>query len=135
MITIIDTTTYAHCSPRNYKQIPVEDVIPKEPCLTYSRYEVLQQKIRKVYFDFDGIPNDNAMLIVSFIDDYNMYIVSKKYVKEPIEFVYTVNSESPNHPGVGSHIIQSFTYESNQLAEPERVYTPSLPTENEIPAS
>lgn len=105
MITIIDTTTYAHCSPRNYKQIPVEDVIPKEPCLTYSRYEVLQQKIRKVYFDFDGIPNDNAMLIVSFIDDYNMYIVSKKYVKEPIEFVYTVNSESPNHPGVGSHII------------------------------
>ena len=105
MITIIDTTAYAHCSPRNYKQIPIEDAIPKEPCLTYSRYEVLQQKIRKVYFDFDGVPDNNFELIKEFIEDYNAYIISKEYVKEPIEFVHTINSNSPNHPGIGSHII------------------------------
>ena len=105
MITVIDTTTYAHCSPRNYKQIPIEDAIPKEPCLTNSRYEVLQQKIRKIYFDIDGVPDDDILLIYSFIDDYNAYIISKGYVKEPIKFVYTDNSNSPNHPGIGSHII------------------------------
>ena len=105
MITVIDTTAYTQCSPRNYKQIPIEDAIPKEPCLTYSRYEVLQQKIRKMYFDFDGIPDNNFGLIREFIDDYNAYIISKEYVKEPIEFICTVNSNSPNHPGIGSHII------------------------------
>lgn len=105
MITVIDTTAYAHCSPRNYKQIPVEEAIPKEPCLTYSRYEVLQQKIRKIYFDFDGVPDNNFALIREFIEDYNTYIISKGYVKEPIEFACTMNSNSPNHPGIGSHII------------------------------
>ena len=109
MITVIDTTAYAHCSPKNYKQIPIQDAIPSEPCLTYSRYEVLQQKIRKIYFDFDGVPEDKSELIREFIADYNKYMISKEYIKESIEFVLTTNSHSPNHPGIGSHIIAKNT--------------------------
>ena len=105
MITVIDTTAYAHCSPRNYKQLPVDQVIPEQPCTEYSRYEVLQQKIRKMYFDFDGIPDDNIQLLRDFIEDYNTFLILKDYIKEPIDFVSTINTRSPNHPGIGSHII------------------------------
>lgn len=105
MITVIDTTAYAHCSPRNYKQIPVDQAIPEEPCVEFSRYEVLQQKIRKMYFDFDGIPNDNYNLLREFVEDYNNFLISKDYIKEPIEFISTINTRSANHPGIGSHII------------------------------
>ena len=105
MITVIDTTAYAHCSPKNYKQLPVDRVIPEQPCTEYSRYEVLQQKIRKMYFDFDGIPDDNVQMLRDFIEDYNTFLISKEYIKEPIDFVSTINTRSPNHPGIGSHII------------------------------
>ncbi len=105
MITVIDTTAYAHCSPRNYKQIPIDQAIPEQPCLDYSRYEVLQQKIRKMYFDFDGIPEDNSQLLRDFVEDYNGFLLSKEFINEPIEFVSTINTHSPNHPGIGSHMI------------------------------
>ena len=105
MITVIDTTAYAHCSPRNYKQIPIEQAIPEQPCVEYSRYEVLQQKIRKMYFDFDGVPDNNAQLLRDFIEDYNGFLITKEYIDEPIEFVSTLNTHSSNHPGIGSHII------------------------------
>ena len=105
MITVIDTTAYAHCSPRNYKQIPIDQAIPEEPCIEYSRYEVLQQKIRKLYFDFDGIPDYNYNLLREFIEDYNSFLISKDYINEPIDFISTINTYSPNHPGIGSHII------------------------------
>lgn len=105
MITIVDVTDFAQCSPRRYKQIPVEDAIPEEPIKEYSRYEVLQQKIRKMYFDLDGIPNDNSKLLRDFIEDYNQYLINKEIIKEPIEFVATINTNSTNHPGIGSHII------------------------------
>ena len=105
MITVIDTTSYGHCSPRNYKQITIESAIPEEPCLEFSRYEVLQQKIRKMYFDLDGIPDDNAKLLHDFIEDYNAYLISKEIISEPIDFVSTLNANSANHPGIGAHII------------------------------
>lgn len=105
MITVVDVTAFSQCSPRNYKQIAIDDAIPLQPCTEYSRYEVLQQKIRKLYFDFDGVPDDNAKLFRDFVEDYNEYMVSKGYIEEPIEFICTFNTHSPNHPGLGAHII------------------------------
>ena len=109
MITIIDATSFNQCSPKNYKQIPMANAIPSKPCTEYSRYEVLQQRIRKMYFDIDGVPDDRFRLITDFIDDYNKYLISKEYINEPVEFVITTNSHSPNHPGIGSHIVAKST--------------------------
>ena len=105
MITVVDVTAFSQCSPRNYKQITVENAIPLQPCTEYSRYEVLQQKIRKIYFDFDGVPDDNAKLFRDFIEDYNEYMINKGYIEEPVEFICTLNTHSTNHPGLGAHII------------------------------
>lgn len=105
MITVVDVTNFNQASPRNYKQIPLADAIPAIPCTEYSRYEVLQQKIRKLYFDLDGIPNDDAKLLRDFIEDYNRYLINKEIITDPIEFVATINTNSSNHPGIGSHII------------------------------
>lgn len=109
MITVVDVTSFSQCSRRRYKQIPIASAVPSEPCTEYSRYEVLQQKIRKMYFDFDGVPEDQFSLFREFVEDYNNYLIDKDYIKSPIEFVITTNSRSTNHPGLGSHIIAKST--------------------------
>lgn len=104
--TYIDATDFSHCSPRSYKHTRnINDLIPSTLCTEYSRYEVLQQQIRKIYFDVDGVKDEDFSLVRNFADSYNEFMMSKGYIKEPIEFAYTINTASANHSGLSSHIV------------------------------
>ncbi len=104
--TYVDATDFSQCSPRRYKTTRcVHDLIPEVPFMEYSRYEVLQQQIRKIYFDIDGIKDEDFSIVRNFSDSYNEFMMNKGYINEPIEFAYTINSASANHSGLSSHII------------------------------
>lgn len=104
--TYVDATDFSQCSPSKYKTTRcMNELVPETPCLEYSRYEVLQQRIRKIYFDIDGIKDDDFSIVRNFADSYNEFMMSKGYIKEPIDFACTINSASTNHSGLSSHIV------------------------------
>lgn len=119
MITVVDITDYTQNRYKNYKSIRMEEAIPANVCLDYSRFEILRQTMRRLYIDIDGVKgvNDDSY-VKEFIKLFNKFIISSGYAKEPIEFVYTTNFNSAAHPGAGYHLFAKsvqMNYTKNRL--------------------
>jgi len=111
-IIVVDCEDFGQASPRRYKEISINEAIPIIPELKYSRYEVLNKPVRKVYFDFDGIPDtpENQNLPDRFIEKWvqfmNSYNSSTKNILENnAVYVKTTNHDSQVHNGFSSHVI------------------------------
>jgi ferredoxin-thioredoxin reductase catalytic subunit len=86
----------------------VQDAIPATVETSFSRYEVLNGKYRTVYFDLDGIPDDeNAENVPDeFVHAWFAFMKKSKFIKgDDIKYVRTKNHSSPTHKGFSSHVI------------------------------
>ena len=107
-IQVIDCTDFHQCTPNNYKEIPITEAIPAEPQLQFSRYEILDTYCRKVYFDFDGIPDDGQHEDIpdKFVKEWVRWMHSKGFLKtEDVKYVKTTNHASTAHKGFSAHVI------------------------------
>lgn len=112
-INIVDCTDYTQCSANNYKQIPLTEAFSFDtPELSFSRYEVLNNQERKIYLDFDGLPEteEGENMPKNFITDFEPYLIStlpenEKENWEPLKCVITKNHDSTSHKGYSSHVI------------------------------
>ena len=108
MITVLDCVRFSENVPSNYKLVKIEEAIPDEPCTTTSRYEVIEQKLRRMYFDLDGIPAVMADEIIdSFIDDMIKFMLKRHIMTKNTILRRTENRHSVTHPGVGFHVLAS----------------------------
>lgn len=110
LIKIVDCTAYNQTAPRNHKACLVQDAIPTTVETSFSRYEVLDKSFRTVYFDLDGIPDDeNAENVPDeFVRAWFAFMKKSKFVKtdiDDIKYVRTKNHASPTHKGFSSHVI------------------------------
>lgn len=108
-IVVVDCTNFNQTSANNYKNVSIAEAIPDTPVLTFSRYEILNQLVRKIYFDFDGIPDtpegekipDEFMIEwIKFMDEY-----TKTNKFSNIKYVKTTNHHSTTHNGFSAHVI------------------------------
>lgn len=111
-VLIVDCESFDQASRRNYKLINFTDAIPEQPELKFSRYEVLNKPVRRVYFDFDGIPDvpENYDLPDRFVAAWIEFMKGSNgnnsvMTEERNEYVKTTNHASQVHSGFSSHII------------------------------
>ena len=107
-ITVVDCKDFTENTANNYKEVPIDEAIPNEPERGYSRYEVLDHSIRRMYFDFDGIEDvpENESLPDEFVKDYVVWMNSIQQVFPPnVNYVKTTNHASTAHKGFSSHVI------------------------------
>ena len=108
IIKIIDLTDFHQARPNNYKEIDINEAIPDTPNLQISRYEVLNYYIRKVHFDFDGLPDtpEGREIPDNFVKAWAKWMYGQSLIpSEEIKYVKTTNSASATHKGFSSHII------------------------------
>ena len=109
MITIIDVNnSFNEASRKNWKKVPiinlVEDMNKKTVNTTVSRYEILNSRMRKVYFDIEKIPADQPDLINEIIVKLQKFYQDKLKL-ESIKEVHTLNTGSKTHEGLSYHLI------------------------------
>ena len=108
-ITVVDCTDFSQSGKRNYKQIDINEAFPPNPELSFSRYDVLNKNVRKVYFDFDGIPNteENENIPDKFVEGWFNFIKrsNDNIQNDTLHYVKTYNYGSTLHAGYSSHII------------------------------
>lgn len=107
-IRIVDCTNFNQASRRNHKNCLIQDAIPSTVETSFSRYEVLNIPFRTVYFDLDGIPDDeNAENVPDeFVQAWFAFMKKSKFIKQDnIKYVRTKNHASPTHRGFSSHVI------------------------------
>jgi hypothetical protein len=105
---IVDCTDFKQSGPRNHKWCSTLDAIPETVETSFSRYEVLNCPRRTVYFDLDGIPDDeNAENVPDeFVHAWFAFMKKSKFIKgDDIKYVRTKNHASPTHKGFSSHVI------------------------------
>ena len=108
MITVLDCVRFSENLPSNYKLVNIEEAIPDEPCSTTSRYEVIEQKLRRMYFDLDGIPAEMAdEMLTSFKEDMIKFMMKRQICTGKTKLRHTENRHSVTHPGVGFHVLVS----------------------------
>ena len=111
MISIVNCTEFAQCRKDMYETIPIESAFSFDSVeRNFSRYEVLSNTIRKLYFDIDGIPLTDENLVHEFMREYEEFFKTKiKNISsdftEPFKYVITSNKNSSTHPGLSYHII------------------------------
>lgn len=109
-IRIVDCTNFNQTAPRNHKKCLVQEAIPTTVETSFSRYEVLDKPFRTVYFDLDGIPDDeNAENVPDeFVKAWFAFMKRSECVitdADDIKYVRTKNHASPTHKGFSSHVI------------------------------
>lgn len=114
-VRVTSIQSYKQSYARNYKYISLEDILinlsdgylnNKVETKT-SRYEVLSNITRKLYFDIENIPTDQPDLIHQIANDINIFIKNKDPVQvtEDLKFVKTINYSSSTHTGLSYHLI------------------------------
>ena len=100
--------SFTENSKRHQKYVEASEIIEtlnkRELIHTYSRYEVLNKRIRRVYFDIEKIPKENTTLINDIIDSLKKFYCEKLGITE-IEHVITYNYGSKTHEGLSYHVI------------------------------
>lgn len=108
-IEVVDCTDFKQCKREAYKHIPIETAFSFEkPELTFSRYEILRNPVRKVFYDLDGIPDNEEghALPLQFIEAIEAFIRANTNENfEPFKYVITTNHNSTAHVGFSAHII------------------------------
>lgn len=110
MITIIDCKqSYTEASPRNYKKVSLQSVIDEISDRTVhtdkSRYEVLREPERRIYFDIEGIPEDKPEMISEIVGKLDAYLKSIRLIDHDLKYALTYNSGSLTHKGLSYHLI------------------------------
>lgn len=118
MIKTISIRSYKEARPKRYRYETVEDICGDIlTCIQddiihsdTSKYEVLTNKVRRLYFDIENIPSDNVNLINDIENDINTFIKNKdansgKQMNEDMKFVQTINQGSKTHNGLSYHLI------------------------------
>ena len=111
MIKVVDCTEFAQCRKDMYKSIPIESVFSFDTVeMNFSRYEILNNDVRKLYFDIDGVPLMNENLVHEFMHTYEEFFKTKindasNTFTEPFKYVITSNKNSSTHPGLSHHVI------------------------------
>ena len=110
MITVVDcVNSYNEASPRNYKKLPIEDVINefgrKEIIHDKSRYEILKNPERRIHFDIERIPSDKPEIINDIIRNLGEYMKSLKLIDKDLQYALSFNSGSLTHKGLSYHLI------------------------------
>ena len=118
-VLVVDCTDFNQNTPRNYKELDIHQAIPQTPITTFSRYEVLRESERRVYFDIDGVPEgeDVEQLPDRFVKAWAKFMKQQGFLEdENIRFVKTINHNSSTHEGFSSHIIcYDYRMEMNAL--------------------
>ena len=107
-VEVVDCTDFTQCRSDSYKFVPVENAFSFDtPELSFSRYEVLKNQYRKMYFDIDGVEDtpENQNIAQDFMRDYEEYLKTLVKLPEPLKYVITTNKNSTGHPGIGFHVI------------------------------
>ena len=112
MITTIDiNNSFTEASRRRWRKMSKADLIAemdkRTVNTTVSRYEVLCQRMRRVYFDVEKIPTDKPELINELITDLRKFYAKKLNFDDTqnINVVYTLNTGSKTHEGLSYHVI------------------------------
>ena len=110
MITVIDCVRFDENQAKNYKEVPIDQAFPLNYVITStSRYEILRNQWRKVYFDVDGVPDtpENQDLPVRFVKGWCKWIANFTHRPEleNMKYVITMNHDSVNHNGLSAHIV------------------------------
>ena len=107
-ILVVDCTEYNQTAGRNHKNMIVNDVIPKTVETSFSRYEVLRNPVRTIYFDIDGVPDDEhaESFPDEFVKAWAKFMKKSGFLKDTdIKYVRTKNHSSVSHKGFSSHVI------------------------------
>lgn len=113
-IYTIAITSYLQNRRNKWMRERVSDVIEsiklydisKVPNTTTSKYEVLREETRKIYFDIERIPHDDKTLIHQMLADINTFFRKKcgDQMHEDMKFILTYNKSSANHIGKSYHV-------------------------------
>lgn len=109
-ITIVDCKhSYRDAAKKHYKQLPLNTIIdeltPNKVISNYSRFEILNNKYCRIYFDIECIPKDKPNIIHTLINDLNTYMKSIHLITTDFKYALTFNPESANHKGLSYHLI------------------------------
>ena len=110
MITIVDCKqSYMEACFRNYKQVSLQSVIDEISNRTVhtekSRYEVLRENDRRIYFDIEGIPEDKPDMISDIVGNLDAYMKSIGLIDHDLKYALTYNAGSLTHKGHSYHLI------------------------------
>ena len=110
MITIIDCKqSYTEASPRNHKKIlytnVIDEISDRTVHMEKSRYEVLNNTIRRIYFDIECIPEDKPEMISEIVGKLDAYLKSIRLIDHDLKYALTYNSGSLTHKGLSYHLI------------------------------
>lgn len=107
-VLVVDCTDFTGNTANNYKLVPVNQAFPMTPELKFSRYEVLRESIRKIYFDIDGMPEaeDVEDKPDKFVKAWGDFMVLSGFLEHnDLKWVKTLNHHSTNHKGFSAHVI------------------------------
>ena len=112
-VSTIAITSYLQNRRNKWKHEKVNDLIEaiklydisKIPNIQVSKYEVLREPTRKIYFDIECIPVNNDALIRQILTDINKFFREKckDQMRDDMKFIITYNKSSANHSGKSYH--------------------------------
>ncbi len=112
-INTVSLTSYMQSNCRNWKREKVHNLVDslmkldesKTPVTTISKYEVLYETVRKIYFDIERIPFSDENAVFELLTDINKFFRKKcgDQMKEDMKFIITYNKSSANHSGKSYH--------------------------------
>lgn len=120
--TYIDIDSYYHASKNKYINGTLEQLIQTAKTSSNTTLEILNNIMRRLYFDIENIPVEKPELINEIIE-----ALAKMVDIDPTKYALTINKHSSQHKGLSYHLYFPYKLENYKI----RCLVNDFKTENE----